>query len=91
MFFDRLLTFLLAIHAVFALDLPFPSHATGKSPNGIPYTIRPQNASLCDAGTKHWTGTVSVSKGKNLFFCKISIHLLLSTSNLTIPRVLPKP
>ncbi|KAF2816400.1 alpha/beta-hydrolase [Mytilinidion resinicola] len=32
------------------------------------HTLRPQNASICDAGTKQYTGTVDVGVGKSLFF-----------------------
>lgn len=37
-----------------------------------PYTLKEHdpNAEICDAGSKQYTGTVSVSDEKKLFFCK---------------------
>jgi cathepsin A (carboxypeptidase C) len=53
-----------------ASDIPPPAATSGISPNGHAFTIRKQNASLCDAGSTQWTGTVKVSPEKSIFFCK---------------------
>jgi hypothetical protein len=52
-----------------AANLPPPAAASGTSANGYAYTVRKQNASLCDAGSTQWTGTVKVSPEKSIFFC----------------------
>lgn len=56
------------IQPIAAVDLPVPPSGSGSSAGGHPWTIRSQNASLCDAGSKQWTGTVKVSADRTLFF-----------------------
>lgn len=40
-------------------------------PDHYPFVVREQNESICDAGSKQWTGQVEVSEEKKLFFCMI--------------------
>ncbi|TID20766.1 putative carboxypeptidase y protein [Venturia nashicola] len=57
----------LLAHAI-ATDLPPPAALAGTSSTGHAFTIRKQNASLCDAGSTQWTGTVKVSPERSIFF-----------------------
>lgn len=52
-----------------ATDLPPPAALIGTSSTGHAFSIRKQNASLCDAGSTQWTGTIKVSPEKSIFFC----------------------
>jgi hypothetical protein len=57
-----------------AADLPVPTSLSGTSAAGNAWSIKAQNSSLCDAGSKQWTGTVKVGDGKALFFCMHFVH-----------------
>jgi cathepsin A (carboxypeptidase C) len=68
--FSALLVSLSLITHAIASDLPPPEASSGTSANGYSFTVRKQNAQLCDAGSTQWTGTVKVSPEKNIFFCE---------------------
>ena len=40
---------------------------------GLRFNITEQDASICDAGSRQWTGWVHVSDEKALFFCTIDL------------------
>ncbi|KAH6952182.1 carboxypeptidase Y [Fusarium avenaceum] len=67
----------------FALAIAFPSMQkllSGSARGGglasigadnvglAPFTVREQGPELCDAGSRHWTGTVNVTDDKSIFF-----------------------
>ncbi|QDS71912.1 hypothetical protein FKW77_000434 [Venturia effusa] len=62
------LAHLFSLSQVAATGLPPPATLTGTSSTGYAFAIREQKASLCNAGSTQWTGTVRVSPEKNLFF-----------------------
>ncbi|KLP12710.1 PRC1-carboxypeptidase y, serine-type protease [Fusarium fujikuroi] len=33
------------------------------------FSVTPQSSDICDAGSRQWTGTVSVTEEKSMFFC----------------------
>jgi hypothetical protein len=70
------------------LDLPSPPNA-GVSASGHQFSVREQTADLCDAGTKQWTGTVTVGNGKKLFFCEYA-RLRATFCTDSLYRVLPE-
>jgi hypothetical protein len=79
---------------VAALAIPF-GNPGGQTPlssssvnKGMGFNITEQDESICDAGSRQWTGWVHVSNEKSLFFCKAEFRNLLLLGAANISRVL---
>lgn len=63
-----------------ALALPSTQKVLGRPDDptieegSAPFTLREQSVQLCDAGSRHWTGTVNVTADKSIFFCVYSLQ-----------------
>ncbi|KAL2209891.1 carboxypeptidase Y [Sarocladium strictum] len=60
-----------ASQALPSIQLPLTGPAPTRersSAQGVPFTVREQGPELCDAGSRHWTGTVNVTQHKSIFF-----------------------
>jgi hypothetical protein len=74
----RLSAPLCGIGTTAAADLPAPGALSGSSALGYSWQVKAQNATLCDAGSKQWTGTVKVTPERSLFFCESCVFFGLS-------------
>lgn len=45
-----------------------------------PFSITHQSSDICDAGSRQWTGTVSVTEEKSMFFCTSATPLTTATT-----------
>ena len=45
-----------------------------------------QNATICDAGSRHWTGHIPLGKGRDMFYCTSSVVTLFAT-NMPLHRL----
>lgn len=55
---------------VFAAD----KHLEGMFKEKYSYTVTEQDDTLCDAGTRQWTGSINVTDKKSIFFCKSQVE-----------------
>ncbi|UPL03494.1 hypothetical protein LCI18_014428 [Fusarium solani-melongenae] len=49
-------------------QIPLQKPAPIKAPDDERFTLRRQSGTVCDAGSRHWTGTVNVTNEKSMFF-----------------------
>lgn len=68
----------------------FDVPATVQAPG---FTRTRQNDSICDAGSAHWTGTVNLGEGRDMFYCEFRTVALSHDVRIadTLSRVFRKP